>query len=239
MNERPTVALVTGGSRGIGRALVEALMDRGSHVYFCSRRAESVTATVAELEGSPRGRAFGRAADVRDEQQVQELVEWVVDSEDRLDLVVNNAGVGGFGAVDEIGVDEWRRTIETNLFGPFYVLREVAPIMRRQGDGWIVNIGSLAGKHAFAGGAAYNASKFGLVGLSEAAMLDLRHDGVRVTTVLPGSVATEFHTRRDPDPSWMLAPEDVARTVIDLLDYPDRALPSLIEIRPGRPPKKG
>ncbi len=143
-----------------------------------------------------------------------------------------------FGPVDQISGDDWRKVIETNLSGAFYCIRAAAPIMRRQGAGWILNIASLAGKNPFAGGTAYNASKFGMVGLSEAAMLDLRHDGIRVAAILPGSVATEFAGGRGGDPGWRLTPEDVARTVADLLRYPDRALPSWVELRPSRPPKK-
>ena len=132
---------------------------------------------------------------------------------------------------------QWRETIETNLCGPFYFLRRAAPLLRRS-QGWALTIASLAARHPFAGGAAYNASKFGVLGLTEAAMLDLRGAGVRVATILPGSVDTDFHAGRRPDRDWMLTAEDVARAVVDLLRYPSRALPSLVELRPARPPKK-
>jgi len=136
--------------------------------------------------------------------------------------------------------DQWREVLETNLSGAFYCIRAVAGRMKEQGTGWIFNIGSLASKNAMVGGAAYNASKFGLLGLSEAAMLDLRQYGVRVAAILPGSVETSFgHPKgRGGDQSWMLAPEDVAAMVLHLLSYPDRALPSLVEMRPTRPPKR-
>ena len=128
--------------------------------------------------------------------------------------------------------------LETNLFGPFYAIRHAAPLMSRNGGGFVVNIASLAGVNAFAGGAAYNASKFGLLGLSDAAMLDLRHSGIRIAAVLPGSVATEWtHSHGSQETGWMLQPEDVAEAVADLVRFPDRAIPSRIDLRPSRPPK--
>ena len=224
------VALVTGGSRGIGRAIVEALLERSWHVHFCARTEETVDAALAELERYT-GRVTGRAVDVADQPQVDAFVAGVVAAEGTVDCLVNNAGLGHFAPVDEITGDDWRRLVGTNLSGPFYFMRAVAPVMRRQGHGFIVNVASIAGRHAMAGGAAYNASKFGLMGLTEAAMLDLRKDGVRVTAVLPGSVDTGF-ARATEDDRWKLRPEDVARTVVDLLAYPERALPSVVEIRP-------
>jgi 3-oxoacyl-[acyl-carrier protein] reductase len=233
------VALVTGGSRGIGRAIVEALLEEGWAVRFCSRSNDSVDTAKRELAEKYPGKVDGRATDVRNEAEVQSLVGWAMEGAGRLDCLVNNAGIGIFGPVDEITGDEWRDVLETNLSGAFYATRAVAPIMKEQGMGWILNIASLAGKNPFAGGSAYNASKFGMVGLSEATMLDLRHYGIRVAAILPGSVRTEFsHPSGRPSDSWRLAPEDVARVVLNLLDYPDRALPSLVEIRPSQPPKK-
>jgi NAD(P)-dependent dehydrogenase (short-subunit alcohol dehydrogenase family) len=232
--ERARVAIVTGGSRGIGRAIVEALLDRGWRVYLCSRSEESVGRALAELAG--RGAVAGRAVDVRREDEVESFVTWVADEAGRIDCLVNNAGLGHFGAVDTITGEQWREVVETNLDGAFYFLRAVAPAMKRQEAGWIFNVASLAAKNAFAGGAAYNASKFGLVGMSEAAMLDLRHDGIRVAAILPGSVDTAFHGGKRRE--WMLAPEDVAQVVVDLLAFPARALPSRVEIRPSQPPRK-
>ncbi len=233
------VALVTGGSRGIGRAVVEALAGRGMKVFFCGRDARLLEDAKQQLFIAHPGRIFARACDVRDARQVEELVDWVVAEAGRLDVLVNNAGLGRFAPADELTVEEFREVVETNLFGPFYALRAAAAVMKRQGAGWIFNIASLAAKNPFAGGAAYNASKFGLVGMSEAAMLDLRHHGIRVAAICPGSVETDFGAGRMKDgESWRLQPEDVARVVSDLLDFPDRALPSLIELRPTRPPKK-
>jgi 3-oxoacyl-[acyl-carrier protein] reductase len=236
--EARQVALVTGGSRGIGRAIVEALLEEGFRVALCSRSEESVRAALGELEPRWGEAVRGQAVDVRRQEEVDAFVAATARDLGRLDCLVNNAGLGAFGAVDELTGEQWREVLETNLSGAFYGIRAAAPVMRRQGSGWIFNIASLAAKNPFAGGAVYNASKFGLVGLSEAAMLDLRHHGIRVAAILPGSVDTAFHAQRRPERSWMLAPEDVARTVVDLLRYPERALPSLVELRPSQPPKR-
>jgi NAD(P)-dependent dehydrogenase (short-subunit alcohol dehydrogenase family) len=237
MSDESRVALVTGGSRGIGRAIVEALLAEGWRVFFCSLSRESVDGAL-EAFREHGDRVAGRAADVRDRAQVEDLVAWVLAEAGRLDCLVNNAGLGRFGPVDSLSAEAWREVIETNLNGAFYAIRAVATPMMERGAGWIVNIASLASKNPFAGGAAYNASKFGLLGLSEAAMLDLRHHGVRVTAVLPGSVDTDFRPQgRKPRTDWMLRPEDVARAVVDLLRYPDRALPSRLELRPSHPPR--
>lgn len=233
------VALVTGGSRGIGRAVVEGLLADGWLVYFCGRTQGSVDEAVEELRGRFGNHVAGRVTDVRQEAAVQAFVDDALSRSGRIDCLVNNAGVGIFAPVYELSGEAWREVIETNLSGAFYAMRAVAPAMRKQGRGWIFNIASLAARNPFASGAAYNASKFGMVGLSEAAMLDLRHQGIRVAAILPGSVDTEFGIeRRDPDREWMLAPDDVARVVMDLLRFPDRALPSLIEIRPSQPPRR-
>jgi NAD(P)-dependent dehydrogenase (short-subunit alcohol dehydrogenase family) len=216
------IAIVTGGSRGIGRGIAEALLAEEWTVWTCSRHGQ----------GSRH-----RAVDVRDQGQVEGFVKEVLDAEGRIDCLVNNAGLGIFGPVDELSGDQFREVIETNLNGCFYFIRAVAPAMKKQGSGWIVNIASLAGKNPFAGGSAYNASKFGLVGLSEAAMLDLRPHGIRVASILPGSVATEFGGGH-AEGSWKLQPADIASMVLHLIRYPDNALPSLVEMRPSRPPSK-
>ena len=228
-----TVAVVTGGSRGIGRAVVEALLEEGTRVFFCSRRPESVSRAEEELRREWGDAVTAAVVDVRSPDAVEEFVRSVVADAGRIDVVVNNAGIGNFAPVDEIGPGEWRETLETNLSGAFHLIRSAVPGMRERGEGWIVNIVSLAGRHPFAGGAAYNASKFGLLGLSDAAMQDLREDGIRVSAILPGSVDTEFGGG-DGDGAWKLVPEDVARAVRDLLRYPERALPSRIEMRPTR-----
>lgn len=232
------IAIVTGGSRGIGKGVVEALLGEGWRVRFCSRSPESVETAQRELRERFGDAVTGQAVDVRDQRAVDGFVEETLREEGRIDCLVNNAGLGIFGAVDELTGDQWRETIETNLSGSFYFLHAVAPAMKRQGSGWIFNIASLAGKHPFAGGGAYNASKFGLIGFSEAAMLDLRPHGVRVAAILPGSVDTGFSLqRKHPDRSWMLKPEDIGSMVLHLLSYPPNALPSLVEMRPAKPQK--
>lgn len=237
MENNGLVAIVTGGSRGIGRGVVEALLGEGWRVRFCSRSPKSVEEAERELAG--RGFVSGEAVDVRKQEEVDAFVERVRKEEGRIDCLVNNAGLGIFAAVDELTGEQWREVIETNLSGCFYFLRAVSPIMKSQGSGWIFNIASLAGKNPIPGGGAYNASKFGLIGLSEASMLDLRPHGVRVAAILPGSVDTGFSHRRDPnqDRSWMLKPEDIAAMILHLLRYPENALPSLVEMRPAKPPK--
>lgn len=235
----PRVALVTGGSRGIGRAIVEALLMESWKVHLCGVSADSVKRTVHELEAIHPGDVHGQVADVRRQEEVDRWVADVVAAEERLDCLVNNAGIGYFAPVDEIEGDDWRRVLGTNLDGAFYGIHAVAPIMKQQGDGWILNVVSIAGRNTFAGGAAYSASKAGMLALSDSAMLDLRHHGIRVAAILPGSVATDFnlpsgtHSKAD----WKLTPQDVARAVVDLLRYPDRALPSRLELRPSQPPR--
>ncbi len=235
--ESRRVAAVTGGSRGIGRAVVDALLADGWRVHFSSLSATSVEAATAALAAEHGSLAKGHSVDVRDPRAITGWIDAVAETEGRLDCLVNNAGVGGFAPVDQISFEEWRRVLDTNLHGAFWALRAAARQMKRRGGGgWILNIASLASRNPFAGGAAYNASKYGLLGLSEAAMLDLRHHDIRVCAILPGSVDTEF--REGGDGSWKLAPEDVARAVTDLLRYPERALPSRLELRPTRPPKR-
>jgi NAD(P)-dependent dehydrogenase (short-subunit alcohol dehydrogenase family) len=232
------VALVTGGTRGIGAAIVRGLASEGFAVAISGRTESSVREAVGRFrkEGIP---AAGRAADARREEEQKALIAWVASDFSRLDVLVNNAGIGEFDSVEKLSPDRFRNVVETNLCGPYYAIHYAAPLMTKGGGGFIVNIGSLAAVNAFAGGAAYNASKFGLLGLSDAAMLDLRHDGIRIALILPGSVETEFsHSHRSRESSWMLRSEDVARAVADLVRYPDRAIPSRLDLRPSHPPKK-
>ncbi|HEX9940721.1 MAG TPA: SDR family oxidoreductase [Thermoanaerobaculia bacterium] len=232
------IAIVTGGSRGIGRGIAEALLREGWRVRFCSRNPRSVEEAQKELAGRFGDSVSGQAVDVRNQEAVDRFVAEVLESEGRIDCLVNNAGVGVFGPVDELTGEQWREVIDTNLSGCFYFLHAVAPAMKRQREGWIFNISSLAGKNPLAGGGAYNASKFGLIGLSEAAMLDLRQHGVRVAAILPGSVDTGFsHSSGGQDRSWRLRPDDIASMILHLLSYPSHALPSLVEMRPAKPPK--
>ncbi len=228
-------ALVTGGTRGIGRAISQALLSSGASVVLCGRSAEGVERAVAEM--APLGRVAGCPADVSRAEDVAELFR-LVDQSFRggLDILINNAGVGIFSSVAELTIDQWRRTIATNLDGTFYCCREALPRFRTRGGGFVINISSLAGRNPFAGGSAYNASKFGLNGFSEALMLDHRYDNVRVSYIMPGSVATEFGSHGGAD--WMIAPEDIAEIVLTLLRMPERTLISRVEVRPSRPPRK-
>ncbi|HTO87148.1 MAG TPA: SDR family oxidoreductase [Thermoanaerobaculia bacterium] len=232
------VAIVTGGTRGIGRAIAERLAVEGYCVVLSGRTAKSAEEAAAALRQEGHS-AVGAAADARKEEDQRGLVELARREHGRLDVLVNNAGIGEFGRVDELSPERFRDVLETNVFGPFYAIRHAVPLMKETGGGFIVNIASLAAVNAFAGGSAYNASKFGLLGLSDAAMLDLRHEGIRVAVVMPGSVGTEWtHSHGNRDVSWMLSPEDVAEAVADLLRFPGRAIASRIELRPSRPPRK-
>ena len=228
-------AVVTGGTRGIGRAITEALLQAGVAVAICGRSAESVTKSVTELTTVSKSKVMGKAADVRNNAEVTEFFAFVDRELGGLDILVNNAGVGVFKSTAELSVDDWRRTLETNLSGVFYCCHEALPRMRNRAGAYIVNISSLAGKNAFAGGAAYNASKFGLNGFSEAMMLDHRYDGVRVSYIMPGSVNTEFGSGASAD--WKIAPSDIAEIVLMLLKTPERTLISRVEVRPSRPSK--
>jgi 3-oxoacyl-[acyl-carrier protein] reductase len=232
------VALVTGGTRGIGEAIARRLAADGFVVFISGRTNESTQAALARFAKEGQG-IRGFAANARREGEQKHLVESVAREGGRLDVLVNNAGIGHFESVERLAPERFREVLETNLFGAYYAIHYAAPVMKANGGGFVVNIASLAAVNAFAGGAAYNASKFGLLGFSEAAMLDLRHDGIRIAAVLPGSVATEFgHSHGNRDLSWMLTGEDVAEAVADLVRFPDRAIPSRIDLRPSKPPKK-
>lgn len=232
------VAVVTGGTRGIGLAISRMLAACGGTVVVAARRTADVDRVAAELGNGNGGRALGVTCDVRRAEECERLVATALKAFGRLDILVNNAGLGVFAPVEAMRPEDWHLQIETNLDGVFYCCRAALPHLKRQG-GWIINIGSLAGKNPFAGGAAYNATKFGLLGFSEALMLEVRHAGVRVSCVMPGSVATEFSGEEAAGADWKLHPEDVAEVVRDLLAFPVRALPSRVEIRPSRPPQKG
>ncbi len=239
MNLNGKTAVVTGSTKGIGRAIAEALLREGVNVCVSARHEDEVERAVSEMADAGEGRVAGAVCDVRDYEEVKALFEHAAAEFGGVDVLVNNAGVGLFGRVDEMSPEDFRAVLETNLFGVFYCCREAIPRMKERGGGYIINISSLAGTNAHPQMAAYNASKFGLNGFSEALMQEVRHDRIRVSYVMPGSVNTYFgDDEPDESQSWQLQPEDIARVVIDLLNTHDRGLASRVEIRPSRPPKK-
>ncbi len=234
------VAVVTGGTRGIGHAIAARLLSEGASVAICGRTRNSVDRAVAALKSA--GNIFGHPADLARQDQVSKFFQAVDAQFGALDILVNNAGAAVFKKVAEMSPDDWHHNIDLNLNGVFYCCREALPRLVRRGGGFIVNISSLAGKNAFSGGAAYNASKSGLNLVSEAMMLDHRHDNVRVSYIMPGSVDTEFSgspsgAARSGDTSWMIAPADVAEVVSLVLRMPARTMVSRVEMRPSRPGK--
>lgn len=232
-------AVVTGGSKGIGYAIARALISAGVDVIISARNKDEINQTVSDLNELGPGRCAGFACDVRSEPNVKHLFANVVKILSGLDILVNNAGIGIFESVESTSGDDFRAVIETNLCGVFYCCHEAIPLMKKRGGGYIINLSSLAGANPHARMAAYNASKFGLNGFSEALMQEVRHDGIKVSYIMPGSVNTEFGgDEPSAEKSWQLQPNDVAQVVMDLLRYPDRALPSRVEIRPSKPPKK-
>lgn len=239
MNLKDKSAIVTGGTKGIGRAIAEALVREGINVCISSRHEDEIEAVVNELNGMGGGKVVGAVCDVRVHDEVKALVSHAVAEFGGVDLLINNAGLGIFGKVEDITPEDFRAVLETNLFGVFYCCHEAIPEMKKRGGGYIINISSLAGTNAHPKMAAYNASKFGLNGFSEALMQEVRHDGIKVSYIMPGSVNTEFGGD-DPsaDKAWQLQPSDIARVVVDLLNHDDRSLPSRVEIRPSRPPVK-
>jgi 3-oxoacyl-[acyl-carrier protein] reductase len=226
-------ALITGGTRGIGKAIAVALLEQGMSVAICGRSSDTVEAALADLR--PLGHVIGHPADVGNPEEVATLFRFVEQHFPQLDVLINNAGIGIYKPTAELTIADWQATLNLNLSGVFYCCHEALPSFRKQGRGYIVNIGSLAGKNPFAGGAAYNASKFGLNGFSEAMMLDHRNEGLRVTTIMPGSVATDFGKSGPAD--WKIAPEDIAEIVVSVLRMPERTTVSAVEIRPSRPKK--
>jgi NAD(P)-dependent dehydrogenase (short-subunit alcohol dehydrogenase family) len=230
--------LITGGTRGIGRALAEMLLKGGEQVAVTGTTEDGVVS--AERELSRLGQAVAIVCDVRDSASAERAVRTAAAKFGRLDVLVNNAGVGVGAPIADLSHDEWHRIIGTNLTGLFNCCKAAIPLLRQSGGGWIVNVSSLASKNPFPGGAAYCASKAAVNAFSEALMQELRYDHIRVTYVLPGSVATGFSGREaGAGAEWKLLPEDVAHAIVDVLNHPARSLPSRIEIRPSRPQKPG
>ena len=236
MELKNKTAIVTGGTKGIGRGVADALLREGVSVCVSARQVDVIGAAPSEEGG---GREIMFPCDVRNYDHVRGLVDYTVKELGGVDILINNAGIGIFASVEDTSPEDFRAVLETNLFGVFHCCHAAIPEMKKRGGGYIINISSLAGANPHPRMAAYNASKFGLNGFSEALMQEVRHDKIKVSYIMPGSVNTEFGGDSPSDEkSWQLTPQDIARVVIDLLHHDDRSLPSRVEIRPSKPPKK-
>ena len=230
-------ALITGGSKGIGYGIAQVLMQNKMKVAITSRSQKAADEAAARLNSAGVGEAMGIEADVRNMQSQQEAVDRVINKWGSLDVLIANAGIGYFGSIETLTPEQWQETIDTNLTGVYYSVRASLNALKKS-KGYIITIASLAGTNFFAGGSAYNASKFGLVGFTQALMLDVRQEGIKVTTIMPGSVATYFNDHEpSPKDAWKIQPEDIGQMVADLLRMPARTLPSKVEVRPSMPPK--
>ncbi len=230
------VAYITGGSKGIGYGIAKTLLDAGMRVAITSRRQEAADKAAQSLS-TDRSRVLALASDVGSMEDEKRTVAAIMDAFGQLDVLVANAGVGHFAPIDQLTEKDWKATIDTNLTGVFNSVKASIDALKAS-EGYIITIASLAGTNFFENGAAYNASKFGLVGFTQAVMLDLRKYGIKVTTIMPGSVATYFndHTPSEAD-AWKIQPEDIGQMVQDLLSMHPRTLPSKIEVRPLKPGK--
>ena len=237
MAESIKTALITGGSKGIGYGVAETLVKEGIYVAITSRSQKNADEAAASLNQIKEGYAIGIESDVRNLESQQQAVSIILAKWGRLDYVIANAGVGHLAPISELTVEQWNETIDINLTGVFFSAKASLAALKET-KGYFINIASLAGANFFANGTAYNASKFGLVGFSQAMMLDVRNEGIKVTTIMPGSVASEFnnHTPSEKD-AWKIQPEDIGQIVSDLIRMPARTLPSKIEVRPSMPPK--
>lgn len=231
-------ALITGGSKGIGYGIAASLMEQDMKVAITSRSQASADEAAAALNKSGKGEALPLEADVRSFESQQHAVSKMLEKFGKIDLLVANAGLGHFASVEEMTVEQWNEVIDTNLTGVFYSIKACLPALK-DSKGYIMTISSLAGTNFFAGGSAYNASKFGLTGFTQAVMLDLRQQDIKVTTIMPGSVATYFNNHQPNDQDgWKIQIEDLGQIVVDLMQMHPRTLPSKIEVRPTKPPKK-
>jgi 3-oxoacyl-[acyl-carrier protein] reductase len=228
-------ALITGGTKGIGYGIAQVLINEGFKVAITGRNEETLGEAIAQLNQIKEGFVLGIVADVRDFESQQRAVAQVVEQWEGLDVLVANAGVGHFAPIETLTAEQWQETIDINLTGVFYSVKAALPALKKS-KGYLITIASLAGTNFFANGAAYNASKFGLVGFTQAVMLDVRNDGIKVTTIMPGSVATYFNNHEPSErDAWKIQPEDIGQMVADLLKMNPRTLPSKIEVRPTMP----
>ncbi len=232
------IALITGGTKGIGYGIAEAMMKENMKVAITGRSDDGTRQAADRLNKTDIGEAIGISSDVRNAASLKNAVDTILGKWGKLDVLIANAGVGHFGSIMDLTPEQWNETIDINLTGVFNSAKACIPALKET-NGYIITIASLAGTNFFAGGSAYNASKFGLVGFTQAMMLDLRHEGINVSTIMPGSVATYFneHIPNDQD-GWKIQIEDLGQMVVDLLKLDPRTLPSKIEVRPSKPPKK-
>ncbi|MEZ8002256.1 MAG: SDR family oxidoreductase [Patiriisocius sp.] len=234
------VAFITGGSKGIGFGIAQVLLQKGVHVAITSRSLESAQKAANQLSvfAADSAKVLALKADVRDYQQQQDAVKATESTLGSIDIVIANAGLGVFGSIEDITIEGWNQVIETNLTGVFYTLKSTLSSLKKT-KGYYITISSLAGTNFFAGGTAYNASKFGVTGFTQAAMLDLRTHGIKVSTIMPGSVSTYFNGNEPSQKdAWKIQQEDIGELVVDLLKMNPRTLPSKIEVRPSSPPTK-
>ena len=229
------VILITGGTKGIGLGIAQRLLENGARVAITGRD-ENVVRTVADdLNKKWAGQALGLAADVRSFDDQEKCSQAVVNKWGRIDVLVANAGIGHFGSIETLTPEQWQETIDVNLTGVFYSVKATLAELKKT-RGYVITIASLAGTNFFAGGSAYNASKFGLVGFTQAMMLDVRSAGIKVTTIMPGSVASYFNGHQPSEADeWKIQPEDIGQIVVDLLEMHPRTLPSKVEVRPTIP----
>ncbi|WP_236975988.1 SDR family oxidoreductase [Membranihabitans maritimus] len=230
------VAYITGGTKGIGLGIAKELIKLGMRVAISGRNYADVNVVAKQL-GEVDDRVLPLESDVRNIEDEKKAVQTIIDKWGRLDVLIANAGLGKFAPISEMSIEDWNSTIDTNLTGVFHSVKASVEDIKKS-KGYIITIASLAGTNFFARGAAYNASKFGLVGFSQAIMLDLRQDDVKVSTIMPGSVATHFNNNEPGEKdAWKIQPEDVGQLVADLLKMHPRTLPSKVEVRPSKPPK--
>ncbi len=233
------VALVTGGSKGIGYGIAECLIAEGVNVIVTSRSLEKAEESAAKLTAIGKGKCIGLQADVRQMEDQEAMVKKALDVWGQIDIVIANAGVGHFASIEDLTPQQWHEVIDINLTGVYNTIKSSIEPLKKT-EGYFITIASLAGTNFFANGSAYNASKFGVVGFTQAVMLDLRQYGIKVSTIMPGSVATYFNNHvPNKEDEWKIQPEDIGELVIDLLKMNPRTLPSKIEVRPTMPPKKG
>jgi NAD(P)-dependent dehydrogenase (short-subunit alcohol dehydrogenase family) len=232
---RNKVAFITGGSKGIGLGIAEKMASEGMRIAITSRNENEVAEATKRLINLGAPDATGIQCDVRNEKEMEACVATILNRWGQLDVVIANAGVGHFASIDTMTSEMWKEVIDINLTGVFNTVKATVEALKNS-RGYLITMASLAGTNFFPNGAAYNASKFGLVGFTQAVMLDLRKYGIKVTTIMPGSVATYFNNHvPSPDDEWKIQPEDIGEMVIDLLKMNPRTLPSKIEVRPSIP----